>query len=131
MKRNVLTVGRRLAIGFLLVILTTVVVAGMGPTAGRAEAQAVVVSPVHVRDGAGGTLSSGTTRQRGLVQLTDLTPTLLSSAGAWPDGAGATSAGGASSEGGASSDGGASTKRKATATHRRSSRSTGRAAATR
>lgn len=30
MKRNVLTVGRRLAIGFLLVILTTVVVAGVG-----------------------------------------------------------------------------------------------------
>src|SRR5690606_8711490 len=54
---------------------TTVVVAGMGQTAGRAEAQAVVVSPVHVRDGARGTLSSGTTRQPGLVQLTDLTPT--------------------------------------------------------
>src|SRR5690606_5029066 len=50
---------------------TTVVVTGMGQTAGRAEAQVLVVSPVHVRDGAGGTLSSGTTRQRGLGQLTE------------------------------------------------------------
>lgn len=67
---------------------TTIMVAGMGQTAGRAEAQMLVVSPVHVRDGAGGPLSSGTTRQRGLVQLTDLTPTLLSLAGATPAGAG-------------------------------------------
>lgn len=63
---------------------TTVVVAGMGQTTGRAETQVLVISPVHVGDGAGGTLSSGTTRQRGLVQLTDLTPTLLAMAGVTP-----------------------------------------------
>ena len=60
---------------------TTVLVAGMGQTTGRARAQVLVASPVHVRDGAGASLSSGSTRQRGLVQLTDLTPTLLELAG--------------------------------------------------
>lgn len=60
---------------------TTVLVAGMGQTTGRARAQVLVASPVHVRDGAGASLSSGSTRQRGLVQLTDLTPTLLGLAG--------------------------------------------------
>lgn len=63
---------------------TTVIVAGVGQTSRPAKAQVLVVSPVHLRDGAGGTLSSGTTRQRGLVQLTDLTPTLLAMAGAAP-----------------------------------------------
>lgn len=62
----------------------TLVVAGLGHTAGRPEAQVLVVAPVDVRDGAGATLSSGSTRQRSLVQLTDLTPTLLSSAGIPP-----------------------------------------------
>ncbi|WP_134772132.1 hypothetical protein [Ornithinimicrobium flavum] len=67
---------------------TAVVVAGMGQTGFRLEAQVLVLSPGQVPDGAGGWLSSGTTRQRGLVQLTDLSPTLLALAGVTPDEAG-------------------------------------------
>lgn len=58
---------------------TTLVVAGLGHTQGRAEAMALIVHPVA---GAGGAaLSSGSTRQQSLVQLADLTPTLLHLAG--------------------------------------------------
>ena len=59
---------------------TTLVVAGLGHTARRAEAMALVVHPVG--DGEGVSLASGSTRQRALVQLTDLAPTLLELAGA-------------------------------------------------
>ncbi|MFK5645909.1 hypothetical protein ACI3ET_05225 [Ornithinimicrobium sp. LYQ121] len=64
----------------------TLVLAGMGHTAQRAEAQVVVVHPVDGNgNGDGGAaLSSGTTRQRGLVQLTDLTATVLRLAGTEP-----------------------------------------------
>lgn len=82
---------------------TKVVVAGMGQTAGRAEAQVLVVgdpergvgsSPDAVRgEGTGADerasdatlLTSGSTRQAGLVQLVDLTPTLLVLADISPD----------------------------------------------
>lgn len=67
---------------------TTILVAGMGHTAGRAQAQVLIGAPTHVGDGPGASLSSGTTRQPGLVQLTDLTPTLLTLALVDPAGAG-------------------------------------------
>lgn len=60
---------------------TTVLVAGMGHLSGKPEAQVLVATPLQVRDGAGASLSSGSTRQQSLVQLTDLTPTLLRLAG--------------------------------------------------
>lgn len=60
---------------------TTLVVAGLGHTGGRAETTALVVHPVGDRAGGGAALSSGSTQQRGLVQLTDLTPTALLLAG--------------------------------------------------
>lgn len=63
---------------------STLVVAGLGHTAGRAEATVLITWPSRMRDGAGASLSSGSTHQRGLVQLTDLTPTLLSLAGVEP-----------------------------------------------
>lgn len=53
----------------------TLIVAGLGHTTDRAEAMALIVSPGP------GALTSGSTRQRSLVQLTDLTPTLLHLAG--------------------------------------------------
>ncbi|WP_298888613.1 hypothetical protein [uncultured Serinicoccus sp.] len=71
---------------------STLVVSGMGQTAGRPDAQVLVV-----HGPAGGSqelappaqLSSGSTRQTGLVQLVDLTPTVLSLADVppGPDGA--------------------------------------------
>lgn len=74
---------------------TTVVVAGLGHTADRAEAMAVLAHPVGralagqpLDQGGGAALSSGSTQQRGLVQLTDLTPTLLQLAGVTPPTAG-------------------------------------------
>ncbi|GAA4879211.1 hypothetical protein [Serinicoccus chungangensis] len=71
---------------------TTLVVSGMGQTAGRPDAQVLVV---HGPTGGSpdlpppAQLSSGSTRQTGLVQLVDLTPTLLSLADVppGPDGA--------------------------------------------
>jgi hypothetical protein len=57
----------------------SLVVAGLGHTTGRAEASVVVVRPAG--GGAAGVLSSGSTRQAGLVQLTDLAPTVLRLAG--------------------------------------------------
>ncbi|WP_131103287.1 hypothetical protein [Ornithinimicrobium sufpigmenti] len=60
---------------------TTLLVAGMGhePASGP-TAQVLVAAPVGEHPGAAA-LTSGTTRQASLVQLTDLTPTLLSLAG--------------------------------------------------
>ncbi|WP_130014142.1 hypothetical protein [Serinicoccus sediminis] len=61
---------------------STLVVSGMGQTAGRAEAQALVVhGPTGQESAAPAQLTSGSTRQTGLVQLLDLTPTVLSLAG--------------------------------------------------
>lgn len=60
---------------------TTLLVAGMGHLAGTGpQAQVLVAAPVGGHPGAAA-LTSGSTRQAGLVQLTDLTPTLLRSAG--------------------------------------------------
>ncbi|GAA5159129.1 hypothetical protein GCM10011366_22820 [Ornithinimicrobium tianjinense] len=66
------------------------VVAGLGHTAGRAETTVLVEAVVGadgaaVRDGGGGLLGSASTRQVGLVQLTDLTTALVEAAGASPD----------------------------------------------
>lgn len=61
---------------------STLVVVGMGHTSDRAEAMALIVVPAE--DARSGLLSSGSTRQEGLVQLTDLTPTLLDLAGIDP-----------------------------------------------
>lgn len=66
---------------------STVVVSGMGQTAGRPDAQALIVSQP-----APTLLSSGSTRQAGLAQLTDLTPTLLDLAGVDADEPGLTAA---------------------------------------
>lgn len=66
---------------------TSVLVAGLGHTSASAAAMALVAHPVG--EGAGAVLSSGSTRQDGLVQLTDLTPTLLHLAGVAPPAPGA------------------------------------------
>ncbi|ANS79072.1 hypothetical protein SGUI_1676 [Serinicoccus hydrothermalis] len=55
----------------------TVVVSGMGQTAFDARAQALVVTTPGSPDDDPTLLTSGSTRQAGLVQLVDLTPTLL------------------------------------------------------
>lgn len=59
----------------------TLLLVSTGHTDGRPDAGVLALTPVQVRDGAGATLSSGSTRQRSLVQLTDLTPTILHAAG--------------------------------------------------
>ena len=60
---------------------TTLLVAGMGHSAVTGpQAQALVAAPIGEHPGAA-LLTSASTRQSGLVQLTDLTPTLLSLAG--------------------------------------------------
>ncbi|WP_022923292.1 hypothetical protein [Serinicoccus marinus] len=59
------------------------VVSGMGQTTSDARAQALIIAPTS--DGATPSLlTSGSTRQAGLVQLVDLTPTLLQLAGLEP-----------------------------------------------
>ncbi|QFG67462.1 hypothetical protein [Ornithinimicrobium pratense] len=60
---------------------TTLLVAGLGhDSASGPDAQVLVAAPVGEHPGAAA-LTSGSTRQASLVQLTDLTPTLLSLAG--------------------------------------------------
>ena len=60
---------------------TTLLVAGMGQFAVTSpQAQVLVAAPIGAHPGAAA-LTSGSTRQAELVQLTDLTPTLLSLAG--------------------------------------------------
>ncbi|MGC5585237.1 hypothetical protein ACPYOC_12915 [Ornithinimicrobium sp. W1665] len=58
----------------------TVVVAGLGHVEERAEAMALVVHAAGSSEG-GSALTSGSTQQRSLVQLTDLTATVLHLAG--------------------------------------------------
>ncbi|OLT44521.1 hypothetical protein BJF86_12180 [Serinicoccus sp. CNJ-927] len=59
------------------------VVSGMGQTTSDARAQALIVAPTS-HGATPSLLTSGSTRQAGLVQLVDLTPTLLQLAGLEP-----------------------------------------------
>lgn len=67
---------------------STLVVSGMGQTSDLAAAQLLVVAPTRGDETAPTLLTSSSTRQAGLVQLVDLTPTLLDLAGVDPPGTG-------------------------------------------
>ena len=60
---------------------TTVILAGLGHTEGRAEATALGITPISSGEATRGRLTSTTTRQADLVQLTDLTPTIVGALG--------------------------------------------------
>lgn len=81
---------------------TTLIVSGMGQTGDLAAAQVIVVAGQEARQGDAEpfTLTSASTRQSGLVQLADLTPTLLELAGVDPPEVGLTERSAASVVGG-------------------------------